>query len=157
MCRRRLWFNASGGCLRLAPGAAGGAGVDAACAVTDGLVLGAAAGAQRGSGLAQWPLGGVQDKIAADQQRPPGVLGDGGRIGWFLGFLCQQAVVEGAGGAAADALGVVAAAAPVIERGHLRGRIGPAKPVVVSWGGHGHWGTAGSPATKSAWSGWRRR
>jgi hypothetical protein len=57
----------------------------------------------------------------------------------------------------ADAFGVMAAAAPVVEHGHLRGRIGPAKPVVVRWGGHGHSGTAGSPATKSAWSGWRRR
>jgi hypothetical protein len=107
-------------------------------------------------------------------------------MGRFLGFFCQQAVMEGAGGTAADdlghglgvgqvgadpgaagwvedlrqpadALGVVAAAAPVVEHGDLRGRIGPAKPVVVRWGGHGHWGTAGSPATKSAWSGWRRR
>jgi hypothetical protein len=40
-----------GGCLRLVQGAAGGAGVDAACAVTEGLLLGAAAGAQRGPGL----------------------------------------------------------------------------------------------------------
>jgi hypothetical protein len=46
---------------------------DAAGAVTEGLVLGASAGAQRGPGLAQRPLGGVQDKIAADQQRPAGV------------------------------------------------------------------------------------
>ena len=82
-------------------------------------------------------------------------------MGRFLWFLCQQAVVEGAGGAAthhlghgvgvgqvgadpgpagwvehlrqpADALGVVAAAAPVVEHGDLRGRIGAAKPVVVT-------------------------
>jgi hypothetical protein len=67
------------GCLRLVPGAAGGAAVDAAGAVAEGLVPGAAAGAQRGAGLSQRPLGGVQDKIAADQQWPPGVRGDDGR------------------------------------------------------------------------------
>jgi hypothetical protein len=38
-------------CLRLVPGAARGAAVDAACAVTEELVPGAAAGAQRGAGL----------------------------------------------------------------------------------------------------------
>jgi hypothetical protein len=54
---------------------------------------------------ASGPPGGVQDKIAADQQRPPGVRGDDGRMGWLLGCLCQQAVAEGAGGAAADDLG----------------------------------------------------
>jgi hypothetical protein len=36
----------------------------------------------------------------------------------------------------------VAAAAPVVEHGDLRGRIGPAKPVAISWGSHGHGGTA---------------
>src|SRR6266545_5564183 len=57
----------------------------------------------------------------------------------------------------ADAFRVVATAAPVVEHGDLRGRIGPAKPVVLRWPVYGHWGTAGSPATRSVWSGWRRR
>src|ERR1700746_2089952 len=82
------------GCLRLAPGAAKGAAVDATGAITEGLVPGAAAGAQRGAGLSQRPLGGVQDKIAADQQWPPGITSDDGRMGRFLGFPCQQAVVQ---------------------------------------------------------------
>ena len=55
-----------GGLLRLVPGAAGEAGVDAADAVTERLALGLTAGAQRGSGLSQRPLGGVQVQIAAD-------------------------------------------------------------------------------------------
>jgi hypothetical protein len=40
-----LWFNAPGGMFPPGPGAAGGAGVDAARAVTEGPVLGTAAGA----------------------------------------------------------------------------------------------------------------
>jgi hypothetical protein len=79
-----------GRCLRLVPGATGGAGVDAAGAVAEGLVLGAAAGAQGGPGLGQRPLGGVQDKIAADQQRPAAVRGDDGRMGWFLGSAASR-------------------------------------------------------------------
>jgi hypothetical protein len=179
---QRSW----GGCLRLVPGAAGGAGVDAARAVTERLVLGAAAGAQRSPGLSQRALGGVQDKIAADQQRPPGVRGDAGRMGRFLGFLCRQAVVEGAGGAAADdlghglgvgqvgadpgaagrvedlrqpadALGVVAAAAPVVDHGDLRGPHRPGQGGCRQLGWSWSLGTVGSPATRSAWSGWRRR
>jgi hypothetical protein len=94
-----------GRCLRVVPGAAGGAGVGPAGAVTEGLVLGAAAGAQRGPGLGQRALGSVQDKGAADQQWSLGVRGDDGGMGRGLGFLCQQAVAEGAGGAAADDLG----------------------------------------------------
>jgi hypothetical protein len=50
---------------------------------------GAGAGAEQ-----QRPLGGVQDKIAADQQRPLRISGDNGRIGRLIGFLCLQAVVE---------------------------------------------------------------
>jgi hypothetical protein len=87
------------------PGAAWVLLIDAAGAVTEGLVLGAAAAAEGGSGLSQRPLGGVQVQVAADQQRPRGSWAMGGRIGRFLGFLCQQAVVEGAGRAAADDLG----------------------------------------------------
>lgn len=49
-----------------------------------------------------WPAGAGG---GADQQRPLRISGDNGRMGRFLGFLCQQAVVEGAGGAAADNLG----------------------------------------------------
>ena len=41
----------------------------------------------------QRPLGGVQDKIAADQQQPLRISGDNGRSR-FLGFLCPQGVVE---------------------------------------------------------------
>ena len=60
------------GLLRLVPGAAGEAGVDAAGAVTERLGAGLAAAAEGGSGLSQRPLGGVQVQVAADQQRPPG-------------------------------------------------------------------------------------